>query len=115
MSFVTLLLIYYQRFSVESLTGETFPLASANIEDDAKLDVAAYGFCGIHHQKVFIDVKVFNPNASSYRGSSSSSLYHRKRKNRGSMSSAFVMWRCFTLLVYFWGICLIFVTSFSKD
>ena len=29
---------------LQPLTGETFPLASANIEDDARLDVASDGF-----------------------------------------------------------------------
>ena len=61
---------------LQPLTGETFSLASAIIEDGARLDVAVNGFWGSYHQKVFIDVKVFNPNASSYRGSSLSSLYH---------------------------------------
>ena len=46
------------------------------------MDVAANGFWGSRHQKVFIDVKVFNPNASSYRGSSLSSLYRRLEKEK---------------------------------
>ena len=67
---------------LQPLTGETFSLASAIVEDGARLDVAANGFWGSRHQKVFIDVKVFNPNASSYRGSSLFSLYRRLEKEK---------------------------------
>jgi len=49
----------------------------ANVEDGAHLDVAASDFGELPS-----DVKVFNPNASSYRGSSSSSLYHRLEKKQ---------------------------------
>ena len=34
---------------LQPLTGETVPLASANVEDDARLDVAASGFLGSRH------------------------------------------------------------------
>ena len=40
------------------------------------------GFWGSQHQKAFFDVKVFNPNASSYRGSQVSSLYRRFEKDK---------------------------------
>ena len=51
---------------LQPLTGETFPLASANVEDGAHLDVAASGFWGSFHQKAFLDVRVFNPNTLFY-------------------------------------------------
>jgi len=35
----------------------------------ACLDISAAGFWSSHHQKAYFDVKVFNPNASSYRES----------------------------------------------
>ena len=82
--------------SVESqlqpLTGEIFPFVLANVEDGACLDVVACGFWGSHHQKVFLNVKVVNPNASSYRGSSLSSLYHRmeRGRSRGNTNRVFV-------------------------
>ena len=99
--------------SVEPLTGETFPLASANIEDGARLNVAANGFWGSCHQKVFIDVKVFNPNASSYnRGS----IILPTGKGKYEQRICDVEMRCFTPPVFStFGVCLIFVTSFSKD
>ena len=88
---------------LQPLTGETFSLNSAIVEDGARLDVAANGFWGSRHQKVFIDVKVFNPNASSYRGSSLSSLYHRLEKEKQrkyEQRIRDVEMGCFTPLVF---------------
>ena len=88
---------------LQPLTGETFPLASANIEDGAHLDVVANGFWGSRHQKVFLDVKVFNPNASSYRGSSLSSLYRRlerEKQRKYEQRIREVEMGCFTPLVF---------------
>ena len=88
---------------LQPLTGETFPLASANVEDGARLDVAASGFWGSSHQKVFLDVKVFNPNALSYRGSSLSSLYRRlerEKQRKYEQRIREVEMGCFTPLVF---------------
>ena len=46
------------------------------------MDVCATGFWGNHRQKAYFDVKVFNPNASSYRGSQLSSLYRRFEQDK---------------------------------
>ena len=51
------------------ITGETFPLALANVEDNAHLDVAACGFWENCHRKVFLDVKVFG-GSTDWRGRS---------------------------------------------
>ena len=56
--------------------------ATANVEDGARLDISAAGFWGGQHRKAFFDVKVFNPNAPSYRGSQVSSLYRRFEKDK---------------------------------
>ena len=56
--------------------------AIVSVEDGARLDVSATGFWGGRHQKAFFDVKVFNPNASSYRGSQVSSLYRKFEKDK---------------------------------
>ena len=88
---------------LQPLTGEIFSLASAIVEDDARLDVAANGFWGSHHQKVFIDVMVFNPNASSCRGSSLSSLYRRlekEKRRKYEQRIRDVEMGCFTPLVF---------------
>ena len=67
---------------LQPLSGETLTYATANVEDGARLDISAAGFWGGQHQKAFFDVKVFNPNASSYRGSQVSSLYHKFEKDK---------------------------------
>ena len=82
---------------LQPLTGETFSLYSAIVEDGARLDVAANGFWGSRHQKVFIDVKVFNPNAIL------SSLYHRlekEKRRKYEQRIRDVEMGCFTPLVF---------------
>lgn len=58
------------------LTGENIVPISANRRDDARADIRATGFWG-RQQSAFFDVRVFHPNAQSYRHSSISSLYRR--------------------------------------
>ena len=48
------------------LTGETFELRSANVEDHARVDVAARGVW-IKGSRAFCDVRVFNPLAPTYQ------------------------------------------------
>jgi len=43
---------------------------SANIEDDARLDMSAKSFWGWDRKIAFFDVKVFNPLAPSYSSGS---------------------------------------------
>ena len=68
--------------SLQPLTGETFDYTTANLEDGARVDVCAADFWGSRHQKAYFDVKVFNPNAPSYRGSQLSSLYRRFEQDK---------------------------------
>ena len=68
--------------SLQPLSGETLDYATANVEDGARVDVCATGFWGNHRQKAYFDVKVFNPNASSYQGSQLSSLYRRFEQDK---------------------------------
>ena len=77
-------------FVLQPLSGETLTYATANVEDGARLDISAAGFWGGQHQKAYFDVKVFNPNASSYRGSQFL-LYiaSLRRINGGSTSRGF--------------------------
>ena len=78
-------------------------LASVNIEDDARLDVAAKGFWGSHHQRAFFDVKVFNLHAPSYRGSNLSSTCHkleREKQQKYEQHICEVEMGCFTPLVF---------------
>ena len=65
------------------LTGENIVPLSANRRDDASADIRAIGFWR-RQQSAFFDIRVFHPNAQSYRHSSISSLYrqHEQAKNR---------------------------------
>ena len=61
---------------LQPLTGENVVPATANRQDDARADIHARGFWG-HQQSAFFDVRVFHPNARSYRNSSISAVYRR--------------------------------------
>ena len=65
--------------SLQPITGETLTGASAITEDGARLDIAASGFWGGHHNRAFFDVRVFNPYAASNRQPIATS--YRKHKN----------------------------------
>eukprot|EP00117_Sycon_ciliatum_P029467 scpid89020/ scgid2082/ len=54
---------------LQPLTGEQFQLRSASTEDQARLDVVASGVWGGRFERTFIDVRVFNTDASSNRTS----------------------------------------------
>jgi hypothetical protein len=69
--------------ALQPLNGETFRLATANTEDGARVDIRASGFwCTA--QEAFFDVRVFHPNAPSYRSKSLGALYkqHENAKKR---------------------------------
>ena len=66
---------------LQSLSGETLTYATANVEDGL-LGYFCSWVLGQSAPKAFFDVKVFNPNASSYRGSQVSSLYRRFEKDK---------------------------------
>ena len=57
------------------LSGQSFWYATANVKDEARLDVSALGFLGGCYQRTFFDARVFNPTAFSYRGTAVSPLY----------------------------------------
>lgn len=50
--------------------------ATANAGDEARLDICTRGFWSAW-QEAFFDIRVFRPNAPSYRSKSLSSLYHQ--------------------------------------
>ena len=58
------------------LTGETIIPQSANRRDDARADIRARGFWG-RQQSAFFDIRVFHPNAPSYRHTSIPAMYRR--------------------------------------
>ena len=72
-------------------------------KDGARLDVALDDFWGSRHLTVFINVKVFDPNAPSYKTSSLSSLYRqleKEKQRKYEQRICVVEMGCFTPLVF---------------
>ena len=69
--------------SLQPLSGEVILPRTANKQDDARLDIRAKGFWN-RQQDAFFDVRVFHPDAPSYRNTSVPSLYrqHEMAKKR---------------------------------
>ena len=63
------------------LTGETIVPLTANRRDDARADIRARGFWG-RQQNAFFDVRVFHPNAPSYRNQSIPTAYQRQEQTK---------------------------------
>ena len=61
---------------LQPLTGESITPGSANCNDDARADIHARGFWG-RRQGAFFDIRVFHPNAPSYRHTQIGSLFRR--------------------------------------
>ena len=61
---------------LQSLSGELLNPRSANREDGARLDIRARDFWN-EAQDAFFDVRVFHPNASSYRSMSLQGAFRR--------------------------------------
>ena len=73
-----LILKYATEPSLQPISADTFPNATANTSDDAHLDVKAIGASGVGvRMHNYFDVRVFYPNASSYRSLSLASAYKR--------------------------------------
>ena len=53
--------------TLQPITGEALSGTSAITEDGARLDVAASGFWKGRFERVFFDVRIFNPHAPSNR------------------------------------------------
>jgi len=58
---------------LQLLSGESLIPMSANCQDDARADIHASGFWG-RRQSAFFDIRVFHPNAQSYRNVSIQSV-----------------------------------------
>ena len=69
---------------LQPLSGETLQEASSNVQDGARLDVAADGFWGSRFERAFFDVRTFNPYAPSNRRSTLQTVYrtHENIKKR---------------------------------
>jgi len=69
---------------LQPVSNKTLTGASANCQDDARLDVAASGFWGGIYERNFFDVRMLNPYAPSNRHTQLSSYYqkHEQMKKR---------------------------------
>ena len=70
---------------LQPVDGMIARYASSNTANDARSDIRARGFWGSKYECAFFDVKVFNPNAPSYRKTSVSACYSNQEriKKRG--------------------------------
>ena len=59
---------------LQPLNGEVILPRTANRQKDARADIKARGFWG-RHQSAYFDVRLFHPNAPSYRNTSIQALY----------------------------------------
>ena len=66
---------------LQPLTGEVLRGRCANTEDAGKVDVKCTGFWNVH-QDAFLDVRVFNPLASSNRNKPIKTVYQYHEKER---------------------------------
>ena len=67
---------------LQPLSGEVLTLSTATTEDEACLDIRAQGFWGNRYQRAFFDVRVFNPNAPTYRNLQLTSAYRRQEREK---------------------------------
>ena len=66
---------------LQSISGEVITPQSANRQDDSRADIHARGFWG-QWQSAFFDIRVFHPNAQSYRNTSIPSVYRRHEQQK---------------------------------
>ena len=71
--------------NLQRLEGKSLQFATSNREDNVRADIRARGFWGSNRQCAFFEVKVFNPNAQSYRWSSLEANYRREEKMKKQM------------------------------
>lgn len=66
--------------NLQPLSGESFSGSSSNIQDGARLDIAASGCWGGNNERTFFDARVFNPHAPSNRCSNIYSCYKKHER-----------------------------------
>ena len=64
---------------LQPLNGEVILPTTANRQEDARADIRARGFWG-RRQSAYFDVRVFHPNAPSYRNTSIQALYRKQEQ-----------------------------------
>ena len=66
---------------LQPLSGENILPRTANRQEEARADIKAKGFW-CRQQSAFFDVRVFHPNAQSYRNTSIAALYRRQEQTK---------------------------------
>ena len=66
---------------LQPLQGEIFNYRTANTDSEVRLDIKARGFWN-RGQDAYFDVRVFNPNAPSYRSQDLTHLYRRNEQEK---------------------------------
>ena len=67
---------------LQPLTGEQLTYTTANVEDGARLDIAANGFWSGRYERTFIDVRIFNPLAPSNCNSDLATCYRKHERSK---------------------------------
>ena len=69
---------------MQEITTELMSLRTANTTEGARLDITANGFWGGRYERMFLDVRVFNPLAPTNRQISLDKCFskHEKQKKR---------------------------------
>ena len=67
--------------SLQPLSGEIMSARSTNTDDGARADVRARGFWNAR-QDAFFDIRVFYPNAPSYRTKDLSAIYKKHEQDK---------------------------------
>ena len=70
---------------LQTLTGKRFALRTANIQDDARLDIKAQDFCDCSKRSAFFDIKVFNSHAPSNCKTTMAACYRRHKLEKQRM------------------------------
>ena len=66
---------------LQPLQGEKFNYKTANVEQEARVDISARGFWN-RGQKAFFDLRVFNPLAPCYSGLSLDAAHTRNERDK---------------------------------
>ena len=70
--------------TLQTLSVEQLALSSTITTDGARVDIQTTGFWGDWKERAFVDVKVFNPFAKSYRDTSLTKCYKRCEQQKKS-------------------------------
>ena len=67
---------------LQPITGEHLSGASANTQEEARLDIAANELWGGRFEQTYFDVRVFNPHVASNRHSNTTACYRMNEKTK---------------------------------